>query len=173
MAKSKAVQGAAPVAAEEAAVAEQDVSSGNGAVIDLSGVNEDAGFPITPRGIYPAVVDDLTYGLSQSSGNPMWTWRFEISDGEFAGRKFFFHTPFVENMMPRVKKTLARIGATELLNGPFNAEEIANNGSLIGKACRIRLDVKPYEGKPRNNVRDVLAADDSAGSESFLGPEGQ
>jgi hypothetical protein len=177
MAKNKTAS-PAPVAATEAATEEQDLSGSAVGMIDLSGVPDEQDFPVIPRGIYPAVVDDLTYGLSQASGNPMWTWKFELTEAagvdgngkSLAGRKLFFHTPFVENMLPRVKKVLSRI-APELLQGPFNAEEVANSGAMIGKECRVRVDIKPYEGKPRNNVRDVLPMDSASGSEGFLGVE--
>jgi hypothetical protein len=155
---------AQPVPAEEAAGSE----GGGSLMIDLSSVPDEQERPVVPRGIYDATVDDVTYGFSQSSGNPMWTWVFELaaSAGEHAGRKMFFHTPFVEVMMPRVKKVVSRV-APELLQGPFDPEKIANDGVLVGKACRIRLDIKPYEGKPRNNVRDVLPAEEGAGG-AFL-----
>jgi hypothetical protein len=152
-----------PVAAAEAAGEEAAESQ----MIDLSDVPDEQEYPVIPRAVYPALVDDLTFGYSQSSGNPMWTWRFEVSDGEHTGHKLFFHTPFVENMMPRVKKVLARI-APELLSGPFNPEQVAMEGSLIGRACRIRVDIRPYQGKQRNNVRDVLPAAEGG---DFLGEQ--
>ena len=160
-----------PVDAADAAGSE----GGGALVVDFSTVPDQVDFPITPKGIYPAVVDDVSFGLSQSSGNPMWTWVFEltpeadaIAEG-VAGRKFYFHTPFVENMMPRVKRVLARI-APELLEGPIEPEQVAIDGTLVGRSCRIRLDIKQYEGKPRNNVRDVLPPDDdgAAGGPGFL-----
>jgi hypothetical protein len=135
----------------------------------MSNVPDQADFPVTPKGIYPAIVDSLEFGMSQSSGNPMWTWRFELTQeaGDYAGRKFYFHTPFVENMLPRLKKVLARI-RPELLEAPYDAEAIANEGSMIGIECKIRLDIKQYEGKPRNNVRDVLPPDGEGGGAGFL-----
>ena len=153
-----------PVPAEEAAGSE----GGGSLMIDLSSVPDETERPVVPRGIYPATVDDVTFGFSQSSGNPMWTWVFELMEGagEHAGRKMFFHTPFVEVMMPRVKKVVSRV-APELLQGPFDPEKIAADGIMVGKACRIRLDIKPYEGKPRNNVRDVLPAEEGSGG-AFL-----
>ncbi len=171
-----AAAAAAPAASQEltqpvpaAEAAQSEASPGAGSMIDLSGVDENAdAFPVIPRGIYPAVVDEVTYGLSNASGNPMWTWKFEISEGDYQGRKLFFHTPFVENMMPRLKKVLSRI-APELLNAPFDAEQIANESVLVGKECQIRLDIRPYEGKPRNNVRDVLPPKTAGGEASFLG----
>jgi len=127
-------------------------------VVDLSDVDADAGsFPVIPRGVYPAAVLELTYGLSKSSGNPMWTWVFEITEGEFASRRLFFHTPFTQNMRPRIKKILSRI-APNLASQAFKPQEVAQNDDLVGVECRIRVDVKPYEGVARNNVRDVMAA---------------
>lgn len=136
-------------------------------MIDMSGVSEDAGFACIPRGTYPAIVDEVTFGMSQSSGNPMWTWKFEISEGDFANRKLFFHTVLVPDQLPRLKKVLARV-APELLEGPFNPQEVADQGLLVGKACQVRVDVRKYEGTDRNNVRDVLPAAEGAGSDSFL-----
>lgn len=155
------------VDATGAALAESEGQNGGVGLIDLSNVPEESKFPVIPRGVYPATVDDVTFGHSQSSGNPMWTWKLEISEGEYAGRKLFFHTPFVENMMPRIKKVLSRV-APELLNGPFDPEKVAEEGTLIGKACQIRIDIRPYEGEKRNNVKDVLAPTTSSG-EGFLG----
>jgi len=159
-----------PVPAEHAAGEE----GGGAFVVDFSGVPDQADLPVVPRGIYDATIDELTFGHSQSSGNPMWTFIFELSEsaGEYAGRKMYFHAPFVENMMPRVKKVLSRI-APELLNGPLEPEKIADEGTLLGRPARIRLDIKKYEGRNRNNVRDVLAPNTDAGA-GFLGAgEGQ
>jgi hypothetical protein len=150
-----------PVPAGEAAGEE---SQGGALMIDLAGVPDEKEFAVIPKGIYNATVDDVSYGHS-GAGNPMWTWKFELSDGDHAGRKLFFHTPFMEVMMPRLKKVLSRI-APELLTQSFNPEKVANDGILVGKACKIRIDIKPYEGKPRNNVRDVLPA--GGGDASFL-----
>lgn len=163
MAKGKeAVAELEPVQAADAA---QTEAGTGGNLIDFSSVPEEAEFVAIPRGIYPATVDDVTYGHSQSSGNPMWTWKFEISEGEYAGRKLFYHSPFVENMLPRVKKVLSRI-APELLATAFDPEEVASQGTLLGKACKLRIDVKVYEGKNRNNVRDVLPPDGTAAAGS-------
>jgi hypothetical protein len=154
------------VAADQAAQAEGGAA---GLVIDLSQVGEEKEFAVIPRGVYDAQVDDVTFSHSQASGNPMWTWKLELLDsaGEFAGRKVFFHSPFIEVMMPRVKKIISRV-APELLNGPFNPEEVANSGVLVGKPCKVRLDISMYEGKRRNNVKDILQAVAAGGEASCL-----
>lgn len=134
----------------------------SGFLVDLSGVSEDAGFPVLPRGIYSVTVDNLEFGMS-SAGNPMWTWRFEVTDGDFAGQKLFYHSVFTEKNLPRVRKILMALGASELLEGPFNPPEIASSGMMLGRDLRVRVDVRPYEGRQTNNVRDVLPPTEGAG----------
>lgn len=154
---------------------EVDMSSGAGFensdddVIDMSGIDENAsGFQVIPRGTYDAIVDDVTHGVSQRSGNKMWTWTLEVTTPEFAGRKLFFHSVLTPEQLPRLKKILTRI-APELLEGPFNAREIAEQGVLSGKQLRVRVDIRKYEGQDRNNVKDILPPSEGEGGDSFLG----
>jgi hypothetical protein len=155
-----------PADANDAAMFDGDAEEGF--TVDLSDTDENAsGFVAIPRGMYPAIIDDCTYGLSQRSGNPMWTIVWEIESGEFAGRKLFFHLPFTPNMKPRVKKFLARV-APELANVPFNPKSVAEEGLLIGKRGKLRVDVRKYEGENRNNVRDVLPPEAEAAGDGFL-----
>lgn len=139
-----------------------------GFVVDFANVPDQAAFPVIPRGVYDAVVDDLTFGHSQSSGNPMWTWRFELEGEEHKKRKLFFHSTFIASTMPRVKKTLAAL-APELLSAPFDPKKVAESGEMLGRRCRLRVDISKYQNQDRNNVRDVLAATaGGAGVDSFL-----
>lgn len=143
----------------------------DGLVVDFTNVGDQAGFVAIPRGIYNATVDDCTYGISQASSNPMFTWKFEVSDGEHKGRKLFFHTVLTAAQAPRAKKVLGVICPDVLANGAFKPKELAESGILLGRQLRIRVDIKPYQGEPRNNVRDVLPPDAAqvGGAGSFLG----
>jgi len=143
-------------------------TEGEALVVDMGGVDEEGTFEVLPRAIYPASVSNLTFDYSQNAGNPMWTWELEIDGGEYAGRKFYYHTTFTEGGVPRVKRALIAIGEVELANSKFTPEEVANEGRLIGKNCQIRLDTRPYEGKMRNNVRAILppGRGDDAGFET-------
>lgn len=145
-----------------------DDSGDEDIIIDMSGVDENAGgFQCMPRGMYDFIVGDLVYGKS-SKGNLMWTWTLEVTSEGFENRKLFFHTVLSNEQLPRLKKILQRI-APELLQGPFNAREIAEQGTMIGKAGRARVDVRKYEGEDRNNVKDILAPSaDDANGDSFL-----
>ena len=133
-----------------------------GLVVDLGGVDDDGGFEAIPRAIYNCTILNLTFEHSQRSGNPMWTWELEVADGEYAGRHLFTHTTFNEGGLPRTKRAIARV-MPELLEKPFDPEEVANSGVMLGKALRARVDIKPYEGRKTNNVRDILAPEDGDG----------
>lgn len=143
-------------------------ASDDGFVVDFSQVS-DQQFPVLPRGIYDAEIDDLTFGMSQSSGNPMWTVKFETTH-EGKKSKLFSHVVFTPAAMPRSKKFLAAVAPEVLAGGAFSPKAVAEGGALLGRKCRIRVDIKPYEGQLRNNVRDVLPPAEGAGSsDSFLG----
>lgn len=124
--------------------------------VNLSGVEEQGGFEAMPRGNYPVVVDNVEFGHSQSSGNPMWTWTLEVSEGEYQGRKLFYHTVFTDKAIGRVKKALRAVGAVNLLEDDFDPEEVADNGDLAGLSCLAKVAVSTYEGEKRNNVKDLL-----------------
>ncbi|HNQ97314.1 MAG TPA: DUF669 domain-containing protein [Treponemataceae bacterium] len=135
----------------------------NATMTNLGGVTEDAGPECMPRGVYDVIIDEVTYGISQRSGNPMWTWKFEVEEGDYANRKLFFHTPFIENSLPRLKKILGRI-APELIETPFDPEALANEAYFSGKRCRVRVDISKYEGQNRNSVKDVLPPSEEGAS---------
>lgn len=147
-----------------------DESGGDGFVVDLSGVDEDGRPEALPRGIYDAIVDDLTFDHSQASGNPMWTWVLKIEGGEFDGRTLYYHTVFTEKAVARVKRALKNLQtedgyAQELLGTPFSAEEVADGGRLIGGRCRLKVTTRKYEDRLTNNVQDLLAP--AAGDDGF------
>jgi hypothetical protein len=131
-------------------------------VVDLSQV-EDSGFAPCPKGTYLCTTESVEYKISQNSGNPMWAWVFEVIDGEFAGRKFFYHTVFKGKGLPMTKRALARL-APHLLQGPFNPADPAIYTPLIGRQVNVRVDIdnKNKEYGPRNNVKDVFAVSDDA-----------
>lgn len=136
---------------------------------------DDSGFKPVPRGLYDVALAQLDFGFSQRSNNPMWTWIWEVEDGEHSGRKFFYHTVFNEGGFPRVKRTLARIKTddgyeAELLAAPrFSPEQVANEGRLLGARARIRVDIRKYEGQNRNNVRDILPPGGGSEAPGFSG----
>ena len=147
-----------------------DDSEGDGFVVDLSGVDDDGRPEAMPRGIYDAVVDDLTFDHSQSSGNPMWTWILKVEGGEYDGRTLYYHTVFTEKAVPRVKRALKNLQTDEgyaqaLLETKFDPSEVADEGKLLGGRCRLKVTTRKYDNRLTNNVQDLLPP--AAGDEGF------
>jgi len=139
---------------------------GGGIIVDLSKVDDWGEFPVLPRGQYNCHIDELTYDLSQNSGQPMWSVQLLVDAGnydeEYVGQRLFTHISFSPKALPRSKRTIQRI-APELLEGPFDAEQVASEGTLLDRNCIARVDIRKYEGQDRNNVRDLLPASEDAG----------
>ena len=125
--------------------------------VDLSST-EDGGWDVIPRGIYPVIVDDAEYKISQTGGNPMISLTLQIEEGEFADRKLFTHVVFSPKAMPMARRAIARLGLNHLLEGPFNPEDKADD--FIGARCRARVTVEKYEGEDTNKVKSLLPAQD-------------
>ena len=150
---------------------QQDSGEEGATLVDFSGVDENQTQPQIPRGVHAAVIEEMTFGNSQSSGNPMWTVKFEITEeGEFKGSTLYFFLPFTPKMLPRIKKFLITIGQRELANSKFDPAAVADSGSFVGIPVRLRTDLRKYEDQMRANVRDVLPAGEGqqGAGDSFL-----
>ncbi len=135
--------------------------------VDLSGVDESVQFEVMPRGKYPVILESLEYKISESGGNPMWSWEMTVTgDGEYAGRKLYYHTVFQgkPGAISRTKRAI-KIIAPQYADVKFNPEEVADSGELVGAEFVAQVDIKPYQGEKRNNVKDVLPA---TGGDDFL-----
>lgn len=149
--------------------------TGEGFTYDMSNQEEDSGYPILPKGTYSAVIDKAVYKISKSSGNPMWEVTHLVTEAEHADKnlKVFSYVVFKHDGMGRVKSFLAKIGAADLGGAGFNPKQIADDGTLVGKEHRVRLDIrKSEEYGDSNEVKSVLSAgagtvSGGAGSGSF------
>lgn len=142
------------------------IDPNDGAIsVNLTGVSEDGDFPVIPRGVYSASVDTVEFGNSKASGNPMWTWRLSITEGEYAKRMLFYHTVFNAGGIGRVKKALSVLGMNHLLEKEFNPADPEILDELIGCECQMRVDVGTYQDKPNNNVKGLLKAATGGGSD--------
>jgi hypothetical protein len=124
--------------------------------IDLTNVQEDVGFDVLPKAVYPFVVENAEYKISQSGGNPMISLTLEIEEGSYKGRKLFTHVVFSPKAMPMAKRTIARLGLSSLLEGPFNPEEVVDQ--FIGARGRARVTIEKWEGEDTNRVKAILPA---------------
>jgi len=132
--------------------------SGENMVLNLEDVDETApAFEALPPGIYDAVVENTEFGPSQRSNRPMITWVFKVVDPQYEGRLLFNHTVIDDTRgQQRLKQILTRVvPEVDLRN--FDPAAFCDNGEAIGFPCRVKVNVRPYQGQKRNNVTDVLA----------------
>ena len=137
---------------------ETTFEEGDSVVVDFNDV-EDSGFEALPRGVYPVVIQECEFSFSQAKGTPMWTLRLEVEDGDYAGRVLFTHMVMAGKGLPITKKYLSRL-APQLLEAPFDAQDEDVIESMIGLRCRAKVVVRKYDGEDRNNVRDLIPADE-------------
>lgn len=141
-------------------ISEEEYSSmvfeeGGSLVVDLTGVAEQV-FELIPKGIYNAEVDQCDYQISKNSGAPMFQLILRITDGDFANRKLYNYVSFSPKALPSSKTTLLRLDPT-IFSGPFKPQEIADQGVLLGKTCRIKVAHDEYNGEMRARVQSILA----------------
>lgn len=129
---------------------------GGDLVVNLQDVQE-MKFENVPKGNYLAEVDECTYGLSQSSGQPMLTFKWKIVEGEYANRTLFHFVSFSQKALSGSKSNLARI-SPELATQPFKPAELAANGYFLGKQAKIRVDLGEYNGEKRSQIKGLIAA---------------
>ncbi len=144
----------APKAKAEEAV---DFTEGDSLVVDFDNVEETT-FEALPRGTYSCTIAECEFTYSQASGNPMWTLQLEVSEGEYAGRILYSHLVFAGKGLGFTKRQLSRI-APEIVEKPFDVQDIDVISQMLGKNLRAKVTVRKYEGNDTNNVRDLLAAD--------------
>ncbi len=141
---------------------------GGSLMIDMTNI-EETSFENVPKGIYNAEVDQCTFEISKNSGQPMLSWVFAISEGEYAGRKLFFYTSFSAKALSSTKSNLMKI-APDLFAGQFNPQVIADQGLALGKPVRIKVTHQLYEGEQRARVQSILppAAQGAQGGDGFF-----
>lgn len=153
----------------------QAATSNEGMVFDLGGVEENTSFEVIPRGTYNAVIEEMEFTESQSSGAPMLKAVYSITDGEFAERKVFDYYVLTgegaKYSLPKLKQLVSRV-CPEVDLGSFNPAKFAEEGTAINRQCQIKLAVSTqkkgeYKGEKRNNIREIMSAADV--QNSFLG----
>lgn len=142
--------------------------SGEGFTYNMADQEEDSGYPIMPKGTYPAIIDAAEYQISKNSGNPMWKITHLITGPEeWASKnlKVFSYVVFKADGMGRVKSFLNNIGKGELNTADFNPKKIADDGLLVGAEHNVKLDIrKSDEYGDSNEVKRVIKAGGVAGA---------
>lgn len=134
----------------------ENTSEEDSMVLNLEGVSEEMPeFEALPPGVYDCIVENAEFKVSQS-GNPMIAWQFRCIDPEYENRLLFYHTVLnKEAGQGRLKRILVRV-CPDVPLGNFSPKNFCEQGLALGLPCRVKVRVRPYEGKRRNDVTDVL-----------------
>jgi hypothetical protein len=138
------------VADENDVIADDD----DNIVLNMNEV-EDLKFEALPRGEYDAVIELCEYKRSQASNKPMWSVRLEIEGGDYAGRKVYTNLSFSEGALPGTKLALKTF-LTEEEFTDFHPKALADNGDMLGRKVRVKLDIETYQGNKQNKVKRWL-----------------
>ncbi len=128
---------------------------GDSLTVNLAEV-EDTAFELLPNGSYPCLIAECEFTYSQASGNPMWTLKLEVAEGEFAGRTLYTHLVWAGKGLGMTKQTIGRI-APELLEAQFDCNDEEVIGSMLGKDVTAKVTSRKWDGQMRNNVAGLFA----------------
>lgn len=137
-------------------------------VMDLGAIDETkSDFEVLPAGVYPCIIENAEYKMSQSSGNPMIAWVFKVVHPEYENRLLFYHTVLnKESGLKRLKKLLMRV-CPDVNLSTFQPKSFCDQGTALGRMCGVKIRVKNDQGERKNDVTDVLAP--VVQNDAFLG----
>lgn len=112
--------------------------------VDLTNV-QDSSFAI-PNGTYKAKCINVTQEVSKG-GNPMFTWEFEIAEGEYSGKTFKSWTAITPAAMWKVAETVIALGV-----GQTGQVVKFKKGDVVGKFCGLVMEQDEYNGRMTSKV---------------------
>lgn len=116
--------------------------------VDLSDV-QDSSYSI-PDGTYYAKCVNVQQEVSKS-GNPMFVWDFEITQGQYMGRTFKSWTAITPAAMWKVAETVQALGI-----GQTGSVVKFKRTDVIGKPCGLVIEEDEYNGKKSSKITKVI-----------------
>lgn len=132
-------------------------------IFDLSAVPDEPEYELLPAGIYPGVVDEVRYELSQASNNPMLTWVLKVERPEGGEATLFFHTTLAGKGLSRSKRTIQRLDP-ELDLSEFRPDDADEHFSGMDIRTKVRIQNSKEYGK-RNGVVELYPSEEFADDE--------
>ena len=118
--------------------------------IDFANVDDVQDFSPLPDGEYLCRLAEIEEA-STHAGDEMWKLKFEVADGEYAGRYIFDNMVFSEAALKRVKLICSRLGID------VSGEVELTPSMLEGATCIIRTEIEEYEdNEGRTKRRNVV-----------------
>lgn len=125
--------------------------------LDLQKAAGDAAFTPLPNDVYDVFVDEAE-ATKTSTDKDMIKVKFKVQNGPHEGRGIFNQfviSPDSANALAFFFRHMAALGLDEAFfaaNPPL--QHVA--ATLVGRACRIKVSTREYQGQDRNQVDQVL-----------------
>ena len=117
--------------------------------VDLSDV-QDQSYAI-PDGTYKAKCIEVSQDVSKS-GNPMFVWEFQITEGQYTGRTFKSWTAITPAAMWKVAETVIALGI-----GQQGQVVKFKRQDVLNKECGLVMEQDEYNGKPTSRILRVIS----------------
>lgn len=104
-----------------------------------------------PDGTYKAKCIEVSQDVSKS-GNPMFVWEFEITEGQYAGRTFKSWTAITPAAMWKVAETVIALGI-----GQQGQVVKFKRQDVLNKECGLVMEQDEYNGKPTSRISRVIS----------------
>lgn len=135
-----------------------NMSDGDATMVDFSEVDA-ASFEVLIDGSYNVIVSSAEFKYS-AAGNPMWALQLEVQDGDYEGRKLFYHITFSPAAMPYTKPVIGML-MPDLLETRFDPSDETIVARLQNILLVARVTVGTYQGQANNNVKSIQLPSDS------------
>lgn len=118
--------------------------------LDFDGVED---FDVIPAGVYPAVIEKLTYKEAKEAGKfPQVSVEYTVTDPEFEGRKLWQNLSFSPKAVFRMAKFFAAFGEDYAELEVDEDTGVVTDPDLAGMAVEVKTFVEPYQGVDRNKI---------------------
>ena len=118
-------------------------------------------FEALPIGRYPVKVVDVAYTEQAGDKAPYVAWEYDVTEGEYAGRKIFHNTSLEPDARWSIKRTLLALGLTkeEIESHTWDFEDPEVVDALMERECIIGVGHRKFEGENRTQVRSFFTSE--------------
>jgi hypothetical protein len=121
--------------------------------LDFDGVED---FDAIPAGVYPAVIEKLTYKDATEEGKfPQVSVEYTVTDPDYEGRKLWQNLSFSPKAIFRMKRFFDVFGEDYEELEVDEDTGIVLDPDLAGTAVEVKTHIEPYQGVDRNKVDEA------------------
>lgn len=106
-------------------------------------------------GVYELQIVNFKDSMTKTTNRKLVNVELEVIDSlEHNGRKVFHNVTFIESGNPGHGMCLNFL---KIIGQPFEGDFEVDTDSWIGKRLSARLTVTSYQGKPKNEIKEIIA----------------